>query len=263
MQDDTTRQRTQHRAGDTPDNGDAGAAPEASRADEKKKFVRDKFAAISARYDFLNSLLSMQVDRYWRWRTIRELREFPAGYVLDLCAGTLPLSKELTRKEPQRLVVALDFCEDMLRQGVRNLGEDERRHRIFPVCGDGEEIPVPDCSVWGCTVAFGVRNIARTRQSLQEMHRVLQPSGKLLILEFSRPKNPFFKPFYWLYLNHILPRIAGVVSGDKEAYEYLASSIAKFYEPGELVDMLKETGFAEIRYRQMTFGVVTLYIAVK
>ncbi len=237
--------------------------PDAIESDEKKKFVRDKFAAISSKYDFLNSLLSMQIDRYWRWRTIRELREFPAGYVLDLCAGTLPLSKELTRREPQRLVMALDFCEDMLRQGIRNISEDDRRKRIFPVCGDGEDIPIPDNSVWGCTVAFGVRNIARTKQSLREMYRVLQSSGKLLILEFSRPQNSIFKPFYSLYLNHILPRIAGVVSGDKEAYEYLASSIAEFYEPGELIALLKEAGFSKTSYRQMTFGVVTLYIGVK
>ncbi len=265
MQHDDTREKpAADRFARQPDRDDpVTAESDETRPEEKKKFVRDKFAAISARYDFLNSLLSMQIDRYWRWRTIRELREFPAGYVLDLCAGTMPLSKELTRREPQRLVMALDFCEDMLRQGIRTIGRDSRRSRIFPVCGDGEDIPVPDNSVWGCTVAFGVRNIARTRKSLQEMYRVLQPSGKLLILEFSRPENPIFKPFYSLYLNHILPRIAGVVSGDKEAYEYLASSIAEFYEPGELMDMLRETGFSQSRYRQMTFGVVTLYIAVK
>ncbi len=231
--------------------------------EEKKKFVRDKFASISGRYDLLNSLLSMQIDRYWRWRTTRLLREFPAGPVLDLCAGTLPLSLELARQAKNRQVLAVDFCEDMLRAGVRALPDDDRRQRIFPVCGDGEEIPAPDNTFWGCTVAFGVRNLARTQQGLNEMYRVLQPTGKLLILEFSRPTNPVVKPVYNFYLNQVLPRIAGLISGDKEAYDYLASSIAEFYEPRELLAMLEKAGFGETRRLPLTFGIVSIYIGVK
>ncbi len=231
--------------------------------EEKKKFVRDKFASISGRYDLLNSLLSMQIDRYWRWRTTRLLREFPAGPVLDLCAGTLPLSLELARQAKNRQVLAVDFCEDMLRAGVRGLPDDDRRQRIFPVCGDGEEIPAPDNTFWGCTVAFGVRNLARTQQGLNEMYRVLQPTGKLLILEFSRPTNPVVKPVYNFYLNQVLPRIAGLISGDKEAYDYLASSIAEFYEPAELLAMLEKAGFGETRRLPLTFGIVSIYIGVK
>lgn len=231
--------------------------------DEKKAFVRSKFSAISGKYDLLNSVLSFQIDRYWRWVTTRELREFPNGSVLDLCAGTLPLSLELTRQAKRRQVVAVDFCEDMLRAGVENLPRDERRMRIQPVCGDGEQIPLRDNSVWGITVAFGVRNLARTQQGLHEMHRVLKPGGKLLILEFSRPKNPIIKPVYNFYLNAILPRIAGVVSGDKEAYEYLASSIAAFYEPDELLSMMRTAGFNRPYHKPLTFGIVTVYVGVK
>lgn len=231
--------------------------------DEKKAFVRSKFSAISGKYDLLNSVLSFQIDRYWRWVTTRELKEFPSGAVLDLCAGTLPLSLELTRQAKGRQVVAVDFCEEMLRAGVENLPRDERRSRIQPVCGDGEQIPLRDNSVWGITVAFGVRNLARTQQGLNEMHRVLKPGGKLLILEFSRPKNPIVKPVYNFYLNTILPRIAGVVSGDKEAYEYLASSIAAFYEPDELLAMMRTAGFKRPYHKPLTFGIVTVYVGVK
>lgn len=205
----------------------------------------------------------MRVDRYWRWQTTRQLRDFPAGTVLDLCAGTLPLSLELTRQEKNRQVVAIDFCEDMIRQGIFATANDKRRNRIFPVCGDGEEIPARSESFWGCTVAFGVRNLARTQKGLEEMHRVLKTGGKLLILEFSRPSNPIIKPVYNFYLNKVLPKIAGMVSGDKEAYEYLADSIAAFYEPKELITMMKKAGFENPQARPLTFGIVTLYIGVK
>jgi len=231
--------------------------------DEKKKFVKEKFSSISGRYDLLNSLLSLQIDRYWRWRTVRLLRAFPEGWVMDLCAGTLPLSLELTRQAAQRQVLAIDFCEDMLRAGAKALPQDGRKGRIFPVCGDGEIIPAPTASFWGCTVAFGVRNLSQTLQGLKEMHRILRPSGKLLILEFSRPTNPIIKPIYALYLNRILPAVAGLISGDKEAYQYLASSIAAFYEPEELLAMMREAGFTSASRIPLTFGIVSLYIGIK
>jgi len=232
-------------------------------AEEKKRFVRDKFAAISNKYDFLNSLLSLKVDSYWRWVTTRELKEFPEGAVLDLCAGTLPLSLELTRQAPKRSVVAVDFCEDMLRSGLKNLPNDGRKNRIRAVCGDGEEIPAANEKFWGVTVAFGVRNLANTQKGLAEMYRVLKPGGKMLILEFSRPRNAFFKPIYNFYLNRVLPKVAGLVSGDKEAYEYLASSIAAFYEPEELLGMIKEAGFSRHYCRPLTMGIVTIYIGIR
>ena len=231
--------------------------------DAKKQFVREKFASISGRYDLLNSLLSLRIDRYWRWRTTRLLRQFPGGWVLDLCAGTLPLSLELTRQASARKVLAIDFCEDMLRAGLRSLPADSRRDRIVPVCGDGELIPAPSAMFWGCTVAFGVRNLSRTLQGLREMHRILRPGGKLLILEFSRPTNPIIKPIYALYLNRVLPAIAGRISGDREAYQYLASSIAAFYEPAELLAMMREAGFAAVTRLPLSFGIVSIYIGVK
>ena len=232
-------------------------------AEEKKRFVRDKFAAISNKYDFLNSLLSLKIDRYWRWVTTRELREFPEGAVLDLCAGTLPLALELTRQAPKRTVMAVDFCEDMLHSGLQNLPGDERKNRIGAVCGDGEEIPAATEKFWGVTVAFGVRNLANTEKGLAEMYRVLKPGGKMLILEFSRPRNALFKPIYNFYLNRVLPKVAGLVSGDKEAYEYLASSIAEFYEPEELLAMIKDAGFSKHYCKPLTMGIVTIYIGIK
>jgi len=233
------------------------------RPEEKKIFVREKFSSISKKYDLINSLVSFKIDFYWRWLTTRELKGFPEGTILDLCAGTLPLSLELTRQVPKRRVLAVDFCEDMLRAGVEALPNDGRKGRITPVCGDGECLPAKENSFWGCTVAFGVRNLSQTEKGLAEMYRVLKPTGKLLILEFSRPTNPIVRPLYAFYLNKVLPFIAGLVSGDKEAYDYLASSIAQFYEPQELMDMLKRVGFSMVYRRKLTFGIVSIYVGVK
>ncbi len=191
------------------------------------------------------------------------LAHVPDGAVLDLCAGTLPLSLELTRQAPKRQVLAVDFCQDMLSAGKNALPNDKRKERIFPVCGDGEQIPAPDNVFWGCTVAFGVRNLSQTLKGLKEMYRVVKPCGKLLILEFSRPTNPFIKPIYSLYLNKVLPWVAGKVSGDKEAYEYLASSIAAFYKPEELVNLMREAGFSNVTRKPLTFGIVSIYIGTK
>lgn len=235
----------------------------AAAEDSKKHFVKTKFASISNRYDLLNSLLSLKIDSYWRWRTVRLLKDFPGGWVLDLCAGTLPLALELTRQVSTRKVLAIDFCEDMLKAGTSRLPADNRRSRIFPVCGDGEIIPAPTGAFWGCTVAFGVRNLARTLQGLKEMHRILRPGGRLLILEFSRPSNPVIKPIYNVYLNRVLPALAGLISGDREAYQYLASSIAAFYEPEELLAMLREAGFSSVQRIPLTFGIVSIYSGSK
>ncbi len=231
--------------------------------EEKKHFVREKFSSISGRYDLLNSLLSLQIDRYWRWRTTRQLAHIPRGRVLDLCAGTLPLALELTRQAPARQVLAVDFCEDMLRAGLHTLPRDERRHRIQPLCGDGEAIPLASASCAGCTIAFGIRNLARPERGLGEMYRILQTEGRLVILEFSRPTNPVVKPLYAFYLNRLLPAVAGRISGDKEAYQYLASSIAAFYEPETLMGLMRAAGFTGVRRIALTFGIVSMYIGEK
>lgn len=229
----------------------------------KKQFVREKFSSISRHYDLLNSLLSLQIDRYWRWRTTRQLALAPTGWVLDLCAGTLPLALELTRQAPARQVLAVDFCEDMLRAGLNKLPRDGRQRRIHPLCGDGEAIPVASGSCAGCTIAFGIRNLARAEQGLSEMHRILVPGGRLIILEFSRPDNPIVKPLYNFYLNRLLPAVAGRISGDREAYQYLASSIAAFYEPETLMGLMRAAGFTEVHRISLTFGIVSMYIGEK
>jgi len=229
---------------------------------EKRRFVRDKFASVTRRYDLLNSLLSCYIDHYWRWVTTRELARCVEGPILDLCAGTLPLSFEIVRQR-RRPVVAVDFCYEMLRFGTERLARSKTPKPVLAVCGDGEELPLAGNMFQGVTVAFGVRNLASPARGFEEMLRVLMPGGKLVVLEFSRPRSQFFAPIYRFYLHRMLPVLAGVVSGDAEAYRYLAESIQGFHEPPALAAIMREAGFREVTHRPLTMGIVTLYTGLK
>ncbi|HED01222.1 MAG TPA: ubiquinone/menaquinone biosynthesis methyltransferase [Proteobacteria bacterium] len=231
--------------------------------EEKKVFVEKKFSSITPRYDFLNSLLSLNIDRYWRWVTARELDNYTEGPILDLCAGTLPLSLSIAGRRPERYVLALDFCRDMLAYGRNRLNGQAAGRQIIPICADGEEIPCRNESFSGITVAFGVRNLSNLDKGLKEMWRVLRPGGKLVILEFSRPKNPIMRPLYFFYLGQILPRIGGWISGDEEAYHYLATSIRQFCPPEELAQKMGAAGYIKVDRRPLTAGIVTLYTGEK
>ncbi len=228
---------------------------------EKKAYVREKFSRVTRRYDLVNTLGSLSLDHWWRYEAVRELARYP-GPILDLCAGTLTLSKEIVRQRP-RLVLALDICFDMLSYGVYRLRNHPALSFIRPVCGDGEKIPFPANYFWGETVAFGVRNLAHLEKGLSEMFRVLKPGGKVVILEFSRPQAPIFAPVYRFYLNNVLSRLGGWLTGDQEAYSYLAQSIAAFPSPEEFVSLMEKTGFRSVSYRPLTLGVVTIYTGLK
>lgn len=229
---------------------------------EKRRFVREKFASVAGSYDLLNSILSMKIDSYWRSVTAHELKECEKGPILDLCAGTLPLSREIAKRRND-MIVAMDFCYEMLKCGTNRLKDNKKTDFIMPICGDGEELPLSEARFSGITVAFGVRNLAHLEKSLKEMLRVLKPGGKLVILEFSRPKNPVFSKIYSFYLHKFLPFIGSIVSKDREAYRYLADSIQGFYEPDVLASMMHNAGFTNITYRPLTFGIVTLYTGTR
>jgi len=221
-------------------------------------FVQGKFAAISPRYDLLNTVLSFGIDASWRKAVCRELPAARYPLVLDVCAGTLPLARELLKASGRR-VVALDFCHAMLVRGR----EKAPRQALPLICGDGMRLPLRDASVDAATVAFGVRNLAQPSLGVSEMHRVLRPGGRAVVLEFSRPKNPLFGPLYSFYLKRLLPFVGGIVSGDREAYGYLAASIGKFMEPAELAAIMRQAGFRGVRYQALTMGIVTLYVGDK
>ena len=225
----------------------------------KKHFVKSKFSAVTRRYDLLNSILSFGIDRSWRIHTAKTLLDLPPGPLLDLCAGTLPLSLVVT-EYTGRPVWAIDFCLDMLLYGMARIKATPQVRQITLIQGDAEEIPARSRSFSGVTIAFGLRNLANREKGLKEMFRVLKPGGVLAILEFSRPTVKAFSSLYFFYLENILPIIGGIISGDKEAYQYLAQSIKEFPSPQAIAHLLSDVGFQDVSFRPMTMGIVHLYV---
>ncbi len=220
------------------------------------------FSSIAPRYDLLNHLLSLNIDRRWRRAAVDALRweERPAGRYLDNCAGTLDLALELARRPGFRgLVVGSDFAYPMLARG------EEKRHGlpIQPVCADALRLPYDDASFDGATVGFGVRNLAGLDEGLAEMARVLKPGARLVVLEFTTPTWQPFRALYFFYFLHILPLIGRMISKHGSAYDYLPASVLRFPEPAELARRMESAGFHSVAWRRLTGGIVALHHGVR
>jgi len=228
----------------------------------KRAYVRRMFSEIAPRYDLLNHLLSLNIDRRWRRSAIRELAwwEDPAGTYIDLCAGTLDVGAELVRGRGFRgLVLGADFAEPMVREGTGKAP----RQVLAPVVADAVELPLPNDAAAGAIVGFGVRNLADLDAGLREVHRVLQPGGRFVILEFSTPRLPMLRAAYRGYLHHVLPAIGGLVSGHQTAYRYLPESVERFPEADALAERMRAAGFVHVRWKPVTFGVAAIHVGEK
>lgn len=222
---------------------------------DHKGFVKEKFDFIVKRYDLVNSVASFFQDAYWRKRLVKSLGEIK-GPLLDLCCGPYTLSLEILRSKKLTLY-ALDLSFEMLSFGRLKL--KEYTPYVFPLKGDAEKLPFKGESVEAITIAFGFRNLPNRKEALEEFSRVLKKGGSLLILEFSLPKNVLIKKLYLLYLKYYIPLLGGLLTGDKEAYQYLAKSIQDFPSSEEIDYLLQSTGFIPIKVEKLTFGIVTLY----
>jgi demethylmenaquinone methyltransferase/2-methoxy-6-polyprenyl-1,4-benzoquinol methylase len=242
---------------------DASAAlTAASGGDEKGAYVRHVFSQIAPRYDLLNHLLSLNIDRAWRRRAIAALewRRNPAGTYVDLCAGTLDVGVMLSgEKGFAGRVVAADFAEPMLRAGLAKT----KGRSISPVVSDALNLPIPDSHAAGAIVAFGIRNVVDLDAALREVHRVLAPRARFVILEFTTPANPVVRSLYHLYFHRILPAIGGAVSGHPTAYQYLPESVAHFPGPIALVERMQSTGFVDVHWRPLTMGIAAIHTGIK
>jgi demethylmenaquinone methyltransferase/2-methoxy-6-polyprenyl-1,4-benzoquinol methylase len=239
------------------DSATAGAA--AAGGVEKRAYVKQIFSEIAPRYDLLNHLLSLNIDKRWRRAAIAALgvERDPRGTYLDLCAGTLDVSIELARSAGfAGFIVGADFAEPMLRAGAAKIV----RAKIAPVAADAIELPIASASLSGAIVAFGIRNVAGLDAALTEARRVVAPGGKLVILEFSTPRGRILRALYQVYFNQVLPIIGGLISGHRTAYRYLPKSVANFPAEEELADRMKRAGFGQVRWSSLSFGIAAIHV---
>ena len=238
----------------------SGSTPVGARTEqEAARWVRGMFGRVAHRYDLANHLLSFNIDRYWRARTVRRAREIllrPDARVLDICCGTGDLVLALARQG--RPVMGSDFCHPMLIGAQDKIARRRAPAVLFE--SDALTLPLRDRSLDLLTVAFGFRNLANYQSGLTEMRRVLKPGGMAAILEFSQPPNAIFAAFYNLYSRRILPWIGGLISGSRDAYTYLPESVRKFPRAPELAAMMQRAGFTEVSFEYLTGGIVALHI---
>jgi demethylmenaquinone methyltransferase/2-methoxy-6-polyprenyl-1,4-benzoquinol methylase len=225
--------------------------------------VREMFDRIAPRYDLLNHILSLNIDRLWWRRTARRFRAIlaqPDSEVLDICCGTGHMALALLRHRPRnaRPLLAADFSHQMLLRGAERL----RNRGAILFEADALRLPLPPASLNLVTTAFGFRNLANYRGGLQEFFRVLKPGGELGILDFSEPAGILGK-FYAFYFRRVLPRIGGLVSGVSGAYRYLPASVHRFPAPPEMLAMMRDAGFTDVSWTSYNFGVAGLFRGVK
>lgn len=218
------------------------------------------FDNIAPKYDLLNHTLSMSIDRVWRRRVVGEVRRAKPGRILDVATGTGDLAIAMARRIRDVQVLGVDLSEQMLAVARRKIEARGLDGRIVLDRGDAERLAVADASVDVATVAFGVRNFGDLGAGLRELSRTIKPGGKVVILEFSRPRNRVFRALYEFYSYKILPRIGGLVSRDKRAYEYLPASVGEFPAPEEFMAMMARAGFRNCRARSQSFGIAQIYI---
>ena len=227
--------------------------------------VNSMFGRIAQRYDLANHLLSFGLDIWWRRRLVAAVRRHSPREVLDLATGSGDVAFALNRGlAAGTLITGMDFCAPMLDEAERKkavLPPDRQAQLTFRQ-GDGLALPVADESFDAVTISFGLRNMADRHRSLTEMRRVLRPGGRLYVLEFSQPWA-VVKPFYFFYLRHLLPRIAGVVTGDKGAYVYLNETIEEFPGRPALAEEIRAAGFADVEAEGLSAGTVALHSATR
>lgn len=232
-----------------------------SAVDRSSSSVRDMFASIAPRYDLLNHVLSLNIDRLWRRRLVHQLNELNhAARVLDVCTGTGDLAIALSRKSQ---VVGIDFCHPMLVIARDKVRSQKLVEKVKLAEGDALCLPFSANSFDAITVAFGVRNLENLEDGLREFIRVLRPKGLLAILEFSTPQIPLFREAFRFYSDHILPTIGRMVSRTDGPYRYLPESVKEFPDPEGLGRILVECGFQGVKFRNLSIGVVALHTARK
>lgn len=231
---------------------------------EKQKRVAEVFHSVAAKYDLMNDLMSFGVHRLWKKYTIELSGVRRGNRVLDIAGGTGDLSYDFARKVgPDGLVVLADINDSMLKVGRDRLADRGIAGNLETVQANAEHLPFPDNHFDVITMAFGLRNVTHKEKALAEFNRVLKPGGRLLVLEFSKPRNPMLSKAYDAYSFRALPLIGRAVTGDPDSYQYLAESIRMHPDQDTLKSMMEDAGLDRVRFHNLTGGIVALHRGVK
>lgn len=236
--------------------------PYKDTADSKKSQVAQMFNSIAGKYDFLNHFLSAGIDLYWRKKAIDELKPVNPKRVLDIATGTGDLAIEALRLNPDK-ITGVDISEGMLAVGREKLQKKGLAKKIELLSGDSENLQFGENAFDAITAGFGVRNFENLEKGLNEMHRVLKPGGKMVILEFSKPTAFPMKQGYNFYFKHILPLFGKLISKDDSAYTYLPESVQAFPDGPDFINILNKVGFKATRWQPLTFGICSIYTGIK
>lgn len=230
---------------------------------DKGRRIREMFDGIAPRYDLLNRLLSLGIDRRWRTFAVRQLQVPEQGRVLDIATGTGDVALEIARRTPASVrIVGEDFTQGMLVRGREKIAASPYAERIQLVNAPCEAIPHPADCFDGITIAFGIRNVVDRPAGLREMCRVLKPGGRAVILEFSHPRSRLFREIYYFYFRRLLPLIGGLLSR-RSAYQYLPDSVLEFPDQQQFREMMAAAGFVNLNAYDLTGGIVTVYVGEK
>jgi demethylmenaquinone methyltransferase/2-methoxy-6-polyprenyl-1,4-benzoquinol methylase len=230
--------------------------------DPKKTQVAGMFDKISPTYDFLNHILSFQTDKRWRKKAIRILKDYKHETILDIATGTGDFAIAAAKLKPAK-IIGIDISEGMLAVGRRKIEKLGLANLITMEKADSESLPFGNNSFDIATIGFGVRNFESPVKGMSEICRVLKPGGILLVLEFSKTENSFFKILYGFYFRCVLPVIGRLISHDKDAYKYLHDSVEAFPSGAKFIELMVEAGFHKTQATPLTFGIASIYIGEK
>lgn len=234
-----------------------------TRLTEKGRGIRDMFDRIAPRYDLLNRILSLGIDRRWRRFAVRQLDVPQGGMVLDIATGTGDVALEVARQTPASVrIVGSDFTQGMLVLGHEKVAASPYRDRIVLVNNPCEAIPHPDSIFDGVTIAFGIRNVVDRQKGLEEMARVLKPGGRAVILEFATPLNRVFRAVYYFYFLKMLPWLGGLLS-QRSAYQYLPDSVMEFPDRQTFKAMMEAAGFVDVKIHDLTGGIAAVHVGTR
>ena len=236
--------------------------PYGNQDKSKKEEVAEMFNNISKRYDFLNHFLSVGIDKIWRRKAVNMLKEVQPKRILDLASGTGDFAIESLRLKPEQ-IIGMDISEGMLEVGREKMKKKGYDNVISMQLGDSENLPFEDNYFDALTVGFGVRNYENLEKGLSEMLRVVRPGGKIIVLEFSKPKKFPVKQYYAFHSKYIIPFFGKRISKDSKAYEYLPESVAAFPEGKNFTDILEKLGYKQVKAQLVSGGIATIYSGIK